>query len=172
MIGSLSEVGILIDVRPNHIHPISKTTNMKVSIKFATAVLLTAGALIASGSVAQAGEGGAAGAVSVITNVQGGVEQFSAAAAVGKLNAAAATLTTPSTTSASAFGSGGVITLTGAIGDIQNGTINDASYVGSNEPSPNTAQANVLGAQATINATTETVTFPVKTTTTTTTTTL
>ena len=74
---------------------------MKVSIKFATAVLLTAGALIASGSVAQAGEGGAAGSVSVIMDGAGVVEQLSAAAAVGKLNAAAATSTTVFTTSAS-----------------------------------------------------------------------
>jgi hypothetical protein len=156
-------------VIPNHIYPISKKINMKVSIKFATAVILTAGALIASGSVAQAGEGGAAGSVSVIMNADGNVSQLSAAAAVGKLNAAAATLTTPLTTSASAYGSGGVITLTGATGTIlpdakgaPTGEVKlvDASYTGATDAALGTAQANNLTGLTTINATDGTVILP------------
>jgi hypothetical protein len=156
----ISTLGGYIEfVRPNHIYPISKQTNMKVSIKFATAVILTAGALIASGSVAQAGEGGAAGSVSVIMN-DGQVGQLSAAAAVGKLNAAAATFTTPFTTTASAYGSGGVITLTGATGDLNNATITDASYTGATDESLSVAQANNLTGYTTIDAKAGTVIIP------------
>ncbi len=141
---------------------------MKVSIKFATAVILTAGALIASGSIAQAGEGGAAGSVSVLMDEDGVVEQLSAAAAVGKLNAAAATLTTPLTTSASAYGSGGIITLTGATGTITldaNGNptsveIKDAKYEGKDDTQLSVAQANNLTGETTISVKDGTVILP------------
>ena len=86
---------------------------MKTSQLLAT-VLMTAGALVSFSSMASAGEGGAAGSVSVIMDATGNITNLSAAAAVGKLNAAAVTHTASTETFASAFGSAGVITVTDA----------------------------------------------------------
>jgi hypothetical protein len=97
---------------------------MKTSIKFATGLILAAAALVASGSAAQAGEGGAAGSVSIKfagttspnTSVVNGntvtvqvpdVARLSTSVAVGKSYAVATASTSGSSTSTSAIGSGG-----------------------------------------------------------------
>jgi hypothetical protein len=127
---------------------------MKTSQLLAT-VLITAGALVSFSSMASAGEGGAAGSVSVIMGSSGAIQNLSAAAAVGKLNAAAVTHAGTSDTYASAYGSAGIITVTSA------GT-SAVGYVGAVDTTLSTAQANTLAPAtlATINATAGTVTIP------------
>ncbi len=128
---------------------------MKTSQLLAT-VLMTAGALVSFSSMASAGEGGAAGSVSVIMSGTT-ITNLSAAAAVGKLNAAAVTHSAATETYASAYGSAGVITVTDA------GMVS-VKYVGADETVASLAvnQANTLapGTLATINATTGIVTIP------------
>jgi hypothetical protein len=126
---------------------------MKTSQLLAT-VLMTAGALVSFSSMASAGEGGAAGSVSVIMG-GGAITNLSAAAAVGKLNAAAVTHAGTSETFASAYGSAGVITVTNA------GMVS-VGYVGAVDTTIGTAQANTLAPAtlATIKATTGEVTIP------------
>ncbi len=119
---------------------------------------MTAGALVSFSSMASAGEGGAAGSVSVIMTGSGttaAITNLSAAAAVGKLNAAAVTHAGTSETYASAYGSAGIITVTNA-GQASVG------YVGAADTTLGTAQANTLAPAtlATINATTGIVTIP------------
>ena len=124
---------------------------MKVSFKFATGLVLAAGLLVASSNIAQAGEGGAAGSVSIRfgapTVIPGptavsvpNVDRLSSSVAVGKGFAAATALTgtgnTPATsgTATSAVGAGGGFTLTNA---------NSAAAVYIATPETNTvAQAN------------------------------
>jgi hypothetical protein len=118
-------------------------------------VAMSIGALISFGSIASAGEGGSAGAISVIKS-NGVVTNLSAASAVGKLNAAAATNTTATQTFANAFGSSGVINLT-------NSGNTNINYQGTVETdlSLAIAQANQLNPNAvTIDATTGTVVIP------------
>ncbi len=105
--------------------------------------------------MASAGEGGSAGAISVI-KYNGVIANLSAASAVGKLNAAAATNTTANQTFASAVGAGGVINLTNA----GNTNINYHSTA-ETDLSLAIAQANQLNPNlATIDATTGTVVIP------------
>lgn len=105
--------------------------------------------------MASAGEGGSAGAISVIKS-NGVITNLSAASAVGKLNAAAATHTNPNQTFANAFGAGGVINLTNA----GNTNINYQSAI-ETESSLTIGQTNQLNPHAaTINATTGTVVIP------------
>jgi hypothetical protein len=94
---------------------------MKTSIKFATSLILVAAALVASGSAAQAGEGGAAGSVSIkfagTSSVPNGapagtpaspdVARLSTSVAVGKSYAAATAFTGSTDTLTSAVGAGG-----------------------------------------------------------------
>ena len=101
---------------------------MKTSIKFATGLILVAAALVASGSAAQAGEGGAAGSVSIkfagTSSVPNGapvgtppspdVARLSTSVAVGKSFAIATARTTGENTNTSAIGSGGGFGVTGA----------------------------------------------------------
>lgn len=97
---------------------------MKNSLKFAAGLILVAGALVASGNAAQAGEGGAAGSVSILFNTStvpvtpsaANVTRLSSSVAVGKGFAAATSLTnvTNSTTATSAVGSGGGFSLVNA----------------------------------------------------------
>jgi hypothetical protein len=118
-------------------------------------VLMGTGALISFGSIASAGEGGSAGAISVIKS-NGVVTSLSAASAVGKLNAAAATNTNATQTFANAFGSSGVINLT-------NSGNTNVNYQGAVETdlSLTISQANQLNPHAaTIDATTGTVVIP------------
>jgi hypothetical protein len=131
---------------------------MKTSIKFATGLILAAAALVASGSAAQAGEGGAAGSVgvkfastlSVITVAPGtppvtinapDVKSISSSVAVGK-NTAAATARTGTDTFSSAVGNAGSVTLSNA-----NDTT--AGYLTALDATPTTAQANSLTPVAT-----------------------
>lgn len=126
-----------------------KTANLCLSILMGASIL---GSL---SDMASAGEGGSAGAISVIRS-NGAISNLSAASAVGKLNAAAATNTNPTETFANAFGSGGVINLTNA----GNTNINYYSTV-EIELSLTTAQANQLNPRAaSIDATTGTVVIP------------
>ncbi|WP_310481746.1 hypothetical protein [Chamaesiphon sp. VAR_48_metabat_403] len=101
---------------------------MKNSLKFAAGLVLVAGALVASGTAAQAGEGGAAGSVSIkfaTTNSAIGplpattpdVARLSSSVAVGKNFAAATSLTETAAggeTRTSAIGAAGTATLTDA----------------------------------------------------------
>ena len=63
---------------------------MKNSLKFAAGLVLVAGALVASGNAAQAGEGGAAGSVSILfgepgaTPATANVARLSSSVAIGK----------------------------------------------------------------------------------------
>jgi hypothetical protein len=130
---------------------------MKTAQLLAT-VLMTAGALVSFSSMASAGEGGAAGSVSVIMTGSGttaAITNLSAAAAVGKLNAAAVTRASSTETFASAYGSAGTIAIT-------NAGMESVGYVGAVDTNLGTAQANLLtsGTLATIKATTGEVTIP------------
>jgi hypothetical protein len=95
---------------------------MKNSLKFAAGLVLVAGALVASGNAAQAGEGGAAGSVSILFGAPGNtpatanVARLSSSVAVGKGFSAATSLTSVAnqTTATSAVGSGGGFTLSNA----------------------------------------------------------
>jgi hypothetical protein len=128
---------------------------MKTSKLFAS-VLMAAGVLVSFSSMASAGEGGAAGSVSVIMS-GGSVSSLSAAAAIGKLNAAAASNATSTDTFASAYGSAGVVDLD-ISSDTTTGTYT-AKYVGADDADLGTAQANSFAAETTIDATTGTVTI-------------
>ena len=127
---------------------------MKVSFKFATGLVLAAGLLVASSNAAQAGEGGAAGSVSIkfaATNSPIGnlpattpdVARLSSSVAVGKNFAAATSLTETSATGetrTSAIGGGGTAT-------IVNANAATATYVGTAEDiaTLNVNQANQFG---------------------------
>jgi hypothetical protein len=95
---------------------------MKVSFKFVTGLVLAAGLLVTSSTAAQAGEGGAAGSVSILFGTPGAtpatanVARLSSSVAVGKGFSVATSLTsvTNQTTATSAVGSGGGFTLTNA----------------------------------------------------------
>ncbi len=101
---------------------------MKNSLKFAAGLVLVAGALVASGTAAQAGEGGAAGSVSIkfaatssaigpLPATTPDVARLSSSVAVGKNFAAATSLTETSATGetrTSAIGAAGTATLTDA----------------------------------------------------------
>jgi hypothetical protein len=80
---------------------------MKTSIKFATGLILAAAALVASGSAAQAGEGGAAGSVSIKFTNNTEVARLSTSVAVGKSYAVATAFTSGNDTLTSAVGAGG-----------------------------------------------------------------
>jgi hypothetical protein len=92
---------------------------MKTSIKFATGLILAAAALVASGSAAHAGEGGAAGSVSIVfgavsTGPAPDVVRLSTSVAVGKNYGAAVARTAGVNTNTSAGGAGGALTLDNA----------------------------------------------------------
>lgn len=139
-----------------------KTANLFVSVLMAT------GALVSFSSMANAGEGGVAGSVSVIMS-GGEITNLSAAAAVGKLNAASATNTSTTETFASAFGSAGTLTVTGAgstITDTGTGstttTTTGTKYEGSTDASLGTEQKNTFSTTSLtkIEAKAGTVTIP------------
>jgi hypothetical protein len=90
---------------------------MKTSIKFATGLILVAAALVASGSAAHAGEGGAAGSVSIKFASNTDVTRLSTSVAVGKNYGVAVARTAGDNTTTSAAGAGGGFTLTGANSD-------------------------------------------------------
>lgn len=115
---------------------------MRVSFKFATGLALAA-VLVAGTNPAQAGEGGAAGSVSIrFAGTTGAiVDRLSSSVAVGKGFAAATALTETGpngTTATSAVGSGGGFTLTNAnqVG---------AAYSATAEETTGVAQINSFG---------------------------
>lgn len=116
---------------------------MKNSLKFAAGLVLVAGALVASGNAAQAGEGGAAGSVSILfgepgaTPATANVARLSSSVAVGKGFAAATSLTSVinQTTATSAVGAGGGFSLT-------NANTADAVYTATPETTVAVDQAN------------------------------
>ncbi len=106
---------------------------MKTSIKFATGLILVAAALVASGSPAHAGEGGAAGSVSIkfatttttlpvpagapvgtVGVVVPDVARLSTSVAVGKSFAVATAKTSGNSTSTSAIGAAGGFSISNA----------------------------------------------------------
>ena len=112
---------------------------MKVSFKFATGLVLAA-VLVAGTNPAQAGEGGAAGSVSIrFAGTTGGiVDRLSSSVAIGKGFAAATALTETGvngTTATSAVGSGGGFVLT-------NANASGAAYSATAETTTATGQAN------------------------------
>ena len=84
---------------------------MKFNRKVAIALVAVSASLFGFSSVASAGEGGAAGAVSATLNADGLVMDMAAAGAVGKNDAAATATSNFGVVSASALGSAGVIQL-------------------------------------------------------------
>lgn len=112
---------------------------MKVSFKFATGLVLAA-VLVAGTNPARAGEGGAAGSVSIrFAGTTGAiVDRLSSSVAIGKGFAAATALTETGvngTTATSAVGSGGGFVLT-------NANASGAAYSATAETTTATAQAN------------------------------
>ncbi len=114
---------------------------MKASIKFVTSLVLTAGVLVASSSIAHAGQGGSAGSVGVKFTSATDVSSLSTSVAVGK-NAAAASARTDRNTYSSAVGGGGTVELNNA------GTFELVNYAVGEETTAKlgTEQKNVLGA--------------------------
>jgi hypothetical protein len=82
-----------------------------VYLQFATGLILAAAAPVASGSAAQAGEGGAAGSVSIKFTNNTDVARLSTSVAVGKSYAAATAFTGSTDTLTSAVGAGGSFVL-------------------------------------------------------------
>ena len=112
---------------------------MKVSFKFATGLVLAA-VLIAGTNPARAGEGGAAGSVSIRFAGTAGtiVDRLSSSVAIGKGFSAATALTETGaggTTATSAVGSGGGFVLTSA-------NSSSAAYSATAETTTATGQAN------------------------------
>jgi hypothetical protein len=86
---------------------------MKASIKFATALILAAGAVAGSINVAHAGAGGSAGTISAQFTVTGNnLTGTAGAVAVGKLGAVTSGTATPTELSATAAGYAGDLTIT------------------------------------------------------------
>ncbi|WP_414541428.1 hypothetical protein [Nostoc sp. CCY0012] len=84
---------------------------MKFNKKVAIALVAVSASVFGFGSVASAGEGGAAGAVAATLDADGLVTEMAAAGAVGKNDAAATATGNFGIVSASALGSAGVIEL-------------------------------------------------------------
>lgn len=106
-----------------------KSTNIFAS-------LLLIGAVLASGSAARAGEGGAA--ASVAAQLTGGIPtSISSSLATGKTSAAATARTTGTDTYTSAFGTSGSLTLVDA-------SLSTAAYGAGSDANLGTAQANQL----------------------------
>jgi len=84
---------------------------MKFNTKVAIALVAVSASFFGFGSVASAGEGGAAGAVAATLDADGNVVEMAAAGAVGKNDAAAVASGNGGIVSASALGSAGVIEL-------------------------------------------------------------
>ena len=115
-----------------------KSTNIFAS-------LLLIGAVLASGSAARAGEGGAA--ASVAAQLTGGIPtSISTSLATGKTSAAATARTTGTDTYTSAFGTSGTLSLVDA-------SQVTAAYAAGSDAALGTAQANQLtGGQITATA--------------------
>jgi hypothetical protein len=87
---------------------------MKVSIIFATGLMLATGVVAGSINVAQAGEGGAAGSISAqFTATGNNLTATAGAVAVGKSGAFTTARTTAADISAVAVGNGGVLAVNG-----------------------------------------------------------
>jgi hypothetical protein len=117
---------------------------------------IVAGAVVSFGTAAHAGEGGAAGAVSLIMDAASGtnvITDLSAAAAVGKVNAAAASSTATSSTFASAQGSAGTLSMT-------NANTTGAGYTGGTDTALSSKQENELGVNKATISPTGVVTLP------------
>jgi hypothetical protein len=134
-------------------YPITGKIIMNVSLKFATGLVLAAGLMVASSTAARAGEGGAAGSVSIkfaATNSSFGspavstpdVARLSSSVAVGKNFALATGFTQTAATGetrTSAIGGGGTATL-------NNANAAAATYTGVAESTTlATNQANAFG---------------------------
>jgi hypothetical protein len=133
---------------------------MKTSIQFATTLILAAATLVATGSIASAGEGGASGSIAAqfgtITTTVGTttsstpnvLTDLSGAVAVGKSSAAsfartANPATGPVETYASAIGAGGALTVT-------NANLATANAAAAADGTLGTAQSNTLTTPSTL----------------------
>ncbi|MGM3308980.1 hypothetical protein ACSQ6I_23870 [Anabaena sp. WFMT] len=125
---------------------------MKLNKKVAIALVAVSASVFGFGSVASAGEGGAAGAVAATLDANGLVTEMAAAGAVGKNDAAATATGNFGVVSASALGSAGVIELisdNGYFSFSDNGaseveTYNNITLKGSVDTALGSSQANSI----------------------------
>ncbi len=125
---------------------------MKLNKKVAIALIAVSTSIFGFGSLASAGEGGAAGAVAATLDPHGWVTEMAAAGAVGKNDAAATATANFGIVSASALGSAGVIELVSDNGFFSlsvldffiTGTSNNVTLRGSADHALETSQANSI----------------------------
>ncbi len=125
---------------------------MKFNKKVAIALVAVSASIFGFGSVASAGEGGAAGAVAATLDADGLVTEMAAAGAVGKNDAAATATGNFGVVSASALGSAGVIELLSDSGyfsfedaeSAETETYNNITLKGSADADLETSQANSI----------------------------
>ncbi|MBW4643919.1 MAG: hypothetical protein KME23_13165 [Goleter apudmare HA4340-LM2] len=112
--------------------------------KIAIALITASASVFSFGSVAAAGEGGAAGAVSATLSPSGVVLDIAAAGAVGKNDAAATASVNYGIVSASALGSAGSIQLLSDTGEFDGEIYNEVTITGSRDTTLGTSQSNSI----------------------------
>ena len=125
---------------------------MKLNKKVAIALVAVSASVFGFGSVASAGEGGAAGAVAATLDANGLVTGMAAAGAVGKNDAAATATSNFGIVSAAALGSAGVIELLSDSGsyslnngvNVEQEVYNNVTFKGSADTALGTSQANSI----------------------------
>jgi hypothetical protein len=125
---------------------------MKLNKKVAIALVAVSASVFGFGSVASAGEGGAAGAVAATLDANGLVTGMAAAGAVGKNDAAATATSNFGIVSAAALGSAGVIELLSDSGsysfddgvNVEQEVYNNVTMKGSADTALETSQANSI----------------------------
>lgn len=112
--------------------------------KVAIALIAATTSVFGLGSVAAAGEGGAAGAVSATLSPSGLVLDIAAAGAVGKNDAAATATVNYGIVSASALGSAGSIQVLSDAGEEKGAIYHNITLTGSRDNVLGTSQNNAL----------------------------
>lgn len=112
--------------------------------KIAIALIAASASVFSLGSVAAAGEGGVAGAVSATLSPNGSVLDFAAAGAVGKNDAAASATVNLGIVSASALGSAGSIQLLSDAGEFGGEIFTNITITGSRDTALGTSQNNAV----------------------------
>lgn len=121
---------------------------MKFHTKIAIALITASASVFSFGSIASAGEGAAAGAVSATLDANGNVTNMAAAGAVGKNDAGAVATTNNGISTAAALGSAGVIELITDAGSFTDATSTETfsnnTLKGSADTALGTNQANSI----------------------------
>ncbi|XZF65066.1 MAG: hypothetical protein ACSI46_10435 [Gloeotrichia echinulata DVL01] len=121
---------------------------MKFHTKIAIALITASASVFSFGSMASAGEGAAAGAVSATLDASGNVTSMAAAGAVGKNDAGAFATTNNGINTATALGSAGVIELLSDAGSFTDATSTETfsnnTLKGSADTALGTNQANSI----------------------------